>query len=434
MPDTTAKRAEALAYVFADEGGYAERGTEGGGAVNRGITYATFKDWVRKQGKPMPTWSDLKAMSEAEATEIYVAHYLAPIHFDDLPYGVGYAVLDAAILGGVGGATKILNRVLGWGAQGALWTPITKWAVNHREPIALINKLCDDRLATYRTFKNWSVPVKEGSSRTWGEGWTARIERVRGRALEMAVLHAGGQPVATPPASPPVPPPQFSTGPAKPSPRPSLAVLNPAYIEPASSTWKGTVGLGVSPADFRRYLSQQKFTGWRPQGIVLHNTDHPQLHSYARGSKSYEGWHETKGGVVQRLKNIAHGYRTRGWKSGPHLFVDDEQIWIFTPLTVSGTHSPSYNATHWAIEMVGNYSLEPFNEKVRDLTVAALAIMCEVRGLDPDKIIRHGSDPKTSHHDCPGKNVSLDDIKKRVRTYMAQDNDLDADHSDVAAA
>lgn len=41
-----------LAYVLKDEGGYAERNTEGGGAVNRGITHSTFVAWRAKNKQP----------------------------------------------------------------------------------------------------------------------------------------------------------------------------------------------------------------------------------------------------------------------------------------------------------------------------------------------------------------------------------------------
>ena len=68
-----------------------------------------------------------------------------------------------------------------------------------------------------------------------------------------------------------------------------------------------------------------------------------------------------------------------GWNGGPHLFIDDRAIWVFNDLTKRGTHSPSFNASRFGIEMLGDYDKEEFNSgrgrKVRDNTVAAMAIL-----------------------------------------------------------
>jgi len=39
--------------------------------------------------------------------------------------------------------------------------------------------------------------------------------------------------------------------------------------------WKGIVGLGLEPEEFRQYVASLHFTGWRPQFVVLHNTALP---------------------------------------------------------------------------------------------------------------------------------------------------------------
>jgi lysozyme family protein len=177
--------ATALTFVFRDEGGYAERNTEGGGAVNRGITFTVFCAWRSTQKKPVPTWADLKAMTEDEATQIYQAQYARGISFDDLPKGIDYCVLDAAVNGGVTGAIIVLQTALGLNQPDGHFGLVTRWAVKHRDVKALINHFCDERLAKYKTFKNFNVPYKEGKAKTWGDIWTARIKIVRRRALEM---------------------------------------------------------------------------------------------------------------------------------------------------------------------------------------------------------------------------------------------------------
>jgi lysozyme family protein len=177
-----ANRGPALAYVFVDEGGYVERNTEPGGAGNFGISFERFKAWRAINGKPPATFADLKAMSKVEAAALYDKFFLTPAHFDDLPAGVDYVVLDGFINGG---GLLILQRALGVKATGH-FDPVTLWAAKHREPKALINRLCDVRLARNKTLRLYRQPTKPGGNTTFGRVWDRRTELVRSRALKMA--------------------------------------------------------------------------------------------------------------------------------------------------------------------------------------------------------------------------------------------------------
>ena len=176
--------------------------------------------------------------------------------------------------------------------------------------------------------------------------------------------------------------------------------------------WKGIVGVGFKPDEFDDYVGKLNFGAWRPQFAVLHNTAAPRL----------DQWHSTPG--QQRMKNLEDFYRNqRGWSAGPHLFVADDLIWVFTPLTTSGIHSPSWNKISWGIEMVGDYNSEAFNSgagaNVRDNTVEALAVLHARLGIDSHTLKFHKEDPKTSH-DCPGKKVSKKDMIERVHNRLVQ--------------
>src|SRR5262245_6930564 len=97
--------------VFVSEGGYAERDSEPGGAVNMGISFAMFKDWWAHEKKPgSPTFADLKALTREDAEAIYRSHYFDPIRFGQLPAGVDYALVDFAVNSGVGGACRSVQR------------------------------------------------------------------------------------------------------------------------------------------------------------------------------------------------------------------------------------------------------------------------------------------------------------------------------------
>jgi hypothetical protein len=124
------------------------------------------------------------------------------------------------------------------------------------------------------------------------------------------------------------------------------------------------------------------------------------------------------------IANLESFYRdTQGWSAGPHLFVDDRQIWVFTPLTLSGVHSPSWNKLALGVEMLGNYESEPFNEgrglRVRVNTVAAIATLCAVIGIDPELLKLHKEDRLTTHA-CPGRKVIKKAVIREIQELMVE--------------
>jgi len=172
--------------------------------------------------------------------------------------------------------------------------------------------------------------------------------------------------------------------------------------------WKGIVGKGFTSEDFATYAMGLTFSAWRPQFVVLHNTAAPKLSQ----------WHSVSG--EQRMKNLEDFYQnTQKWSAGPHLFVADDLIWVFTPLTTSGVHSPSWNTVAWGVEMVGDYSVESFDTYVRDNAVSSLATLHALLGLDPATLRLHKEDPNT-RHDCPGKNVDKGDMIHRIVVHLQQ--------------
>jgi hypothetical protein len=174
--------------------------------------------------------------------------------------------------------------------------------------------------------------------------------------------------------------------------------------------WKGIVGRSFTPDEFDGYCHTLQWTAWRPSFIVLHNTATPSLAQRPDGL------------TRQHIQNLEAFYRdTQGWKAGPHLFVDDRQIWVFTPLTVSGTHSPSWNKEALGMEMLGDFETEAFDSgrglEVRRNAVAALATVSAVLGFAPDSMRLHREDPLTTHA-CPGKNVRKLDVIQAVQDLI----------------
>ncbi len=170
--------------------------------------------------------------------------------------------------------------------------------------------------------------------------------------------------------------------------------------------WKPIVGKSFSAAEFETYCEGLTWSSWRPSFIVLHNTSVPSLAQRPQGFNA------------QQIQNLVAYYRDQlGWSAGPHLFVDDKQIWVFTPLTTPGVHSPSWNKVALGIEMLGDYATEAFDSgrgaKVAQNAVAAMAAISGALGLDPATMRLHREDPATTHI-CPGSHVNKAAVIRRV--------------------
>ncbi|MDQ6831709.1 MAG: N-acetylmuramoyl-L-alanine amidase [Gemmatimonadota bacterium] len=176
-------------------------------------------------------------------------------------------------------------------------------------------------------------------------------------------------------------------------------------------TWKGTVSQSFTPDAFDSYVKTVKFGAWRPSFVVVHNTQEPKLAS----------WHSVNGD--RRMKGFTSYYRDdQKWSGGPHLFVADDLVWVFTPLNVPGVHTPSWNSVAWGVELVGDYDHEPFGDQVRENAVRALAALHGAAGLDPSTLKLHKEDPKTTHTFCPGVHVDKADLVARIQQHLAEQN------------
>lgn len=176
--------------------------------------------------------------------------------------------------------------------------------------------------------------------------------------------------------------------------------------------WKPIVGISCTPSEFDAYCHGLVWTAWRPTFIVLHNTSVPSLKQRPDGF------------TREHIRNLEKYYRDQqGWSAGPHLFVDDHRIWVFTPLTMSGVHSPSFNKLAIGIEMLGDFTAESFSSgrgaAVARNTASAVATLCAVLGLPPDSLKLHKEDPKTTH-DCPGRNVSKKNFIALAESILLQ--------------
>jgi N-acetylmuramoyl-L-alanine amidase len=172
--------------------------------------------------------------------------------------------------------------------------------------------------------------------------------------------------------------------------------------------WKGIVGKRFFPGEFDEYVKHLSFSAWRPQFVVVHNTSVPRLAQRPNGF------------TEQHIQNLESFYRDQQkWSAGPHCFVDQNGIWVFTPLTVSGVHSPSWNSISWSVETLGDYTTERFADPVRANLVACLSTLHTAIGLDVHSLRFHKEDIRTTHHTCPGINMDKNTLIRDVHDQIA---------------
>ena len=152
----------------------------------------------------------------------------------------------------------------------------------------------------------------------------------------------------------------------------------------------------LSAENFKKYIENKKITR-KIDKIVLHHTWDTIL--------------EWKKGEVS-CKYYKKMYEAKGWKSGPHLFVAPEGIWLFTDIGEQGTHANSGNEGSVGIEMVGRYDDKVPVGLVWKNTKAALKILLEKFNLKKEDIHFHRE--FNSQKSCPGKAIT----KKWVRSQL----------------
>lgn len=179
------------------EGGWSDHPADPGGKTMYGITQATLSNWL---GRPASD-SEIRNLSRDTAKAIYRDRYWKRIGGDTLPPGVDLCVYDFGVNSGPDRAVKSLQAALGVKADG--WVgDTTRLAAVGANKRALIDELCDRRLAFLKKLPTWPK---------FGKGWSNRVADIRKRAMTMA---AGGAqpemgplipPQGTPKALPPPP-------------------------------------------------------------------------------------------------------------------------------------------------------------------------------------------------------------------------------------
>jgi lysozyme family protein len=164
----------ALELMFGDEGGYSNAKTDRGGPTKYGVTHSTL---AAHRGVKAVTAEKVKALTLAEATDIYRRSYWAQSGGDILPRGLDYAAFDFGVNSGPTRAVKSLQAVLAGkgvyaGKQDGHIGEQTLAAIRAYPGGVrmLIIDYCDERMRFLRSLTNpkTGFPVN-------GRGWTIRV-------------------------------------------------------------------------------------------------------------------------------------------------------------------------------------------------------------------------------------------------------------------
>jgi len=165
----------ALGYITGDEGPELNISPdEPGGASKWGVT---LTDLSEVRGK-VCTVDDVASLTQDDASQIYATRFAVPIHFDELPSGVDYRMLDCAVTLGITGAIEALQMCLAMWPTTGIMDGSTQAAVNAATPAIMVLQLD----AAWLTWKRGLTPT--GWSK-YGHGWSNRVLKVRGRLPAM---------------------------------------------------------------------------------------------------------------------------------------------------------------------------------------------------------------------------------------------------------
>lgn len=159
---------EALAHTLKFEGGWANHPHDPGGATMKGITQKTYAHYLGRD----VAHDELRDIPDEHLADIYRKRYWDACHCDDLPDGLDLAVFDMAVNTGPAQAARLLQRLVGALADGAIGSKtigaVNDYVASHGLH-ALIEAYTEARHNFYRMLPTYVH---------FGEGWRKRADSV----------------------------------------------------------------------------------------------------------------------------------------------------------------------------------------------------------------------------------------------------------------
>lgn len=170
-------------------------------------------------------------------------------------------------------------------------------------------------------------------------------------------------------------------------------------------------GRVMAEGEFVTYIEGLALPEPLPTRVFLHHTWKPTRESWNGASTIYamKRYYEQ-----QRWRDLG-GKLREGWTAGPHLFVADDGIWLFSDIRYDGVGVLGHNTGTRHLEMVGNYDDELPSGATLQNTIAALGILHVKLGLDIAGLNFHRD---FSSKTCPGRAVTKAWIIPQVAQWI----------------
>lgn len=207
-------------------------------------------------------------------------------------------------------------------------------------------------------------------------------------------------------------------------------------LDPVSADKFLYVGAALTADEFTHYVETYNFGSNSPNFIVMHHTAIPYtLAAPAPGRRLSGAWDANERGLsdeqikqrrLHKVHNMKEYYRVRLlWDRGPHLFIDDRYIYLFTPMYHWGIHAKQGNYYYdhnrrfnysIGIEVIGHYTNVKWPKPVEDLVGHTIAVL--QRRLKTFQLVhKKWAGGISGHRDynkpaCPGNAITNDYIIK----------------------
>lgn len=150
------------------------------------------------------------------------------------------------------------------------------------------------------------------------------------------------------------------------------------------------------------YLASLPKPSWY-KSVIVHHTIVPTVASW-------------KG--LRTMNSMWNYYQSLGWDGAPHLFIAPDGIYQMNKLTRTGTHSNAANAWGIAVEVVGFYDVQLWQEPIKSFASDTVAALLLWGGLTVSNIQLHRwFNPQKT---CPGRAIQLPWIQELVRASMEE--------------
>lgn len=172
-------------------------------------------------------------------------------------------------------------------------------------------------------------------------------------------------------------------------------------------------GRKLTREEFTQLVANYDFGSIPPSKLVVH-------HTYIPTKAQWKG--------QSTLLGIKGFYERKGWKSGPHLFVAEDGIWLFTPMFDVGTHAGAGNAGYkfgrlqWysiGIEVVGDYDTKVWDGETKENVLHVIRTLRGKLGIENGDITFHRDwMPKS----CPGSAITKEWLFQQLEKPELPDN------------